>query len=119
MHVGALSVKENIVQGGRHRKRNWNNDDQRGQQKSNDREVSTAAMTKNVYWVLELAINPGRFEDLKTLMTAMVEATQKNELGVLNYEWAISNDQQVCHLDEHYQNSAAWETDGKPTNVGH
>jgi hypothetical protein len=87
--------------------------------KSNDREVSTAAMTKNVYWVLELAINPGRFEDLKTLMTAMVEATQKNELGVLNYEWAISNDQQVCHLYEHYQNSAAWETDGKPTNVGH
>ena len=43
-------------------------------------------MTENVYWVFELAINPGRFEDLKTLMAAMVEATQRNEVGALNYE---------------------------------
>jgi hypothetical protein len=28
-----------------------------------------------IYWVFELFINPGRFEDLKTLMVAMVEAT--------------------------------------------
>jgi hypothetical protein len=28
-----------------------------------------------IYWVFELVINPGRFEDLKTLMAAMVEAT--------------------------------------------
>ena len=47
-------------------------------------------MTENLYWVFELAINPGRFEDLKTLMAAMVEATQRNEVGTLNYEWAIS-----------------------------
>jgi quinol monooxygenase YgiN len=53
-----------------------------------------------IYWVFELAINPGRFEDLKTLMADMVEATQKNEVGALNYEWAISDDQPVCHLYE-------------------
>ena len=41
-----------------------------------------------IYWVFELAINPGRFEDLKTLMEDMVEATQKNEVGALNYQWA-------------------------------
>lgn len=64
-------------------------------------------MTENVYWVLELAINPGRFEDLKALMAAMVEATQRNEVGALNYEWAISDDGQVCHLYERYQDSAA------------
>jgi len=39
-----------------------------------------------ISWVFELAINPGRFEDLKTLMADMVEATQKNEVGTLNYE---------------------------------
>ena len=64
-------------------------------------------MTENVYWVLELAINPGRFEDLKTLMAAMVEATQRNEAGALNYEWAISDDQKSCHIYERYQDSAA------------
>jgi quinol monooxygenase YgiN len=64
-------------------------------------------MSENVYWVLELAINPGRFEDLKSLMAAMVEATQREEPGALNYEWAISNDRQVCHLHERYQDSAA------------
>ena len=60
-----------------------------------------------IYWVFELAINPGRFEDLKTLMADMVAATQKNEVGTLNYEWAISDDQQVCHVYERYRNSAA------------
>ena len=64
-------------------------------------------MTENVYWMLEITINPGRFEDLKTLMAEMVEATQKNEVGALNYEWAISDDRQVCHLYERYQDSAA------------
>jgi quinol monooxygenase YgiN len=64
-------------------------------------------MSENVYWVFELAINPGRFEDLKTLITAMIEATQKNEAGTLNYEWAISDDRQVCHVYERFQDSAA------------
>jgi len=63
-------------------------------------------MTNNVYWVLEFAINPGRFNDLKTLMADQVEVT-KNEVGTLNYEWAISDDQQVCHVYERYQDSAA------------
>ena len=60
-----------------------------------------------IHWVFELAINPGRFEDLKTLMAEMVEATQRNEVGALNYEFAISDDRQVCHAYERYQDSAA------------
>src|SRR6266403_4655874 len=40
----------------------------------------------------QVAINTLRFEDLKTLMAAMVEATQRNEVGALTYEWAISDD---------------------------
>jgi quinol monooxygenase YgiN len=59
------------------------------------------------YWVFEFAIIPGRFEDLKTLMAAIVDATQKNEPGTLNYEWAISDERQVCHVYERYQDSAA------------
>jgi quinol monooxygenase YgiN len=63
-----------------------------------------------VYLVIELAINLGRFEDLKTLMADMVEATQKNEVGTLNYEWTISDDHQVCHAYERYRDSAAFMT---------
>ena len=55
-----------------------------------------------ISWVFELAINPSRFEDLKTLMADMVEATQKNEVGTLNYERAISDDQQVCQEENIY-----------------
>jgi len=63
-------------------------------------------ITENVNFLLELAVNPGRFEDLKTLMPELVEANRK-EVGMLTQEWAISNDQQVCHIYERFQDSAA------------
>jgi hypothetical protein len=48
-------------------------------------ELQGAAMDDlEVYLVVELAINLGRFEDLKTLMADMAEVTQKNEIGTLN-----------------------------------
>ena len=53
-------------------------------------------MSENVYWLLLLAVTPGRFDDLKSLMTEMVEATQRNEIRALDYEWAISEDRGVC-----------------------
>jgi quinol monooxygenase YgiN len=64
-------------------------------------------MSENVYWVFELAVNPGRFEDLKALAAEMTDATQRNDPGTLNYEWAISDDLQVCHIYERFQDSAA------------
>jgi quinol monooxygenase YgiN len=64
-------------------------------------------MTENVFWLYEVAVNPGRIEDLKTLMATLVDATRRNETGTINYEWAISNDQKVCHIYERYQDSAA------------
>jgi quinol monooxygenase YgiN len=68
---------------------------------------TTAMNNLEISWVFELAINPGRFEDFKTLMADMVAATQKNEVGTLNYEWTISDDHQVCHVYERYRDSAA------------
>jgi quinol monooxygenase YgiN len=63
-------------------------------------------MTESIYFALELAVNPGRFEDLKTLMAELVEAN-RNEVGMLTQEWAISDDRQVCHIYERFQDSAA------------
>jgi len=64
-------------------------------------------MTENVYWVIELSVSPDSFEDLKTLNAELVEATRRNEAGMLDNHWAISDDRQVCHIYERFQDSAA------------
>ena len=66
-------------------------------------------MSENISFALELAVNPGRFEDLKTLMAELVEANRK-EVGMLTQEWAVSDDGQVCHIYERFQDSAAYMT---------
>jgi len=38
-------------------------------------------MSENVYWVIEFAVDPGLFEELKTLNAELVEATRRNEAG--------------------------------------
>ena len=64
-------------------------------------------MSDNVYWLLEVTIKIGEFDNFKTLMKEMVEATQANEPNTLNYEWTISEDSQNCHIYERYADSAA------------
>ena len=64
-------------------------------------------MSNNVYWVLELAIKPGEFDNFKALLNEMVKATQANEPNALNYEWFISKDNKSCHIYERYVDSAA------------
>jgi quinol monooxygenase YgiN len=44
---------------------------------------------------------------LQFLRIKVVEATQVNEPNTLNYEWAITEDGQSCHLYERYTDSAA------------
>jgi quinol monooxygenase YgiN len=63
-------------------------------------------MIENISFALELAVNPGPFEDLKTLMAELVAANRK-EVGMLTQEWAVSDDGQVCHIYERFQDSAA------------
>jgi quinol monooxygenase YgiN len=63
-------------------------------------------MTENINFLLELPVDPDGFEDLKTLMAELVEANRK-EGGMLAQEWAISDDRQVCHVYERFQDSAA------------
>ena len=63
-------------------------------------------MNENVYWVIELAVSPGRFEDLETLAAELREANQNKE-GFLTYGVSISDDRQICHIYERFQDSAA------------
>lgn len=64
-------------------------------------------MSDNIYWILEVAIKPGKIDNFKALMKEMVEATQANEPNTLNYEWTITEDNQSCHIYERYVDSAA------------
>lgn len=64
-------------------------------------------MNEIIFWILETEIGENKLEDLKTLMTEMVEQTKANEPGTLNYEWFISEDEKKCYLFERYENSDA------------
>lgn len=64
-------------------------------------------MNKHIYWMLQLNINPGHYEDFKTLMQEMVSATEQNEPNALNYEWWINEEKTSCHIYERYANADA------------
>jgi quinol monooxygenase YgiN len=64
-------------------------------------------MKGEVYWMLELEIQPGRDKDFRALMAEMVSATKSNEPGALAYEWSTSADGRMCHILERYADSAA------------
>jgi quinol monooxygenase YgiN len=67
-------------------------------------------MPENINLLLELAVNPGRFEDLKTLIPELVEAN-RNDAGMLTQELAISDDRQVCHIYERFRTpTLSWPT---------
>jgi quinol monooxygenase YgiN len=62
---------------------------------------------KDVYWNLELAVKPGELDNVKALMSEMVESANTNEPGTLSYEWSFSEDGKSCHIFERYTDSAA------------
>lgn len=64
-------------------------------------------MNRNVSWMLQLQVGKGRQDDLRELMTEMVEATEAGEPGTLIYDWCLSDDGNACHIYERYTDSAA------------
>lgn len=64
-------------------------------------------MTKNIQWILEMAVRGDDIEAVHSLIDEMVQATQANEPGALIYEYYISDDQTRCSVVERYADSAA------------
>jgi quinol monooxygenase YgiN len=64
-------------------------------------------MSDQVYWVLDTEVREGKFDELKSLMKEMVDATKAGEPGTLNYEWTISDDNRRVTLLERYADSAS------------
>lgn len=64
-------------------------------------------MSNEIFWNLELELQPGQEDAFANLMTEMINATNDNEPGTLNYEWSTSADGAVCHIYERYADSDA------------
>ncbi|MEX0582051.1 MAG: antibiotic biosynthesis monooxygenase [Sneathiella sp.] len=64
-------------------------------------------MTGHVYWIFQLEIKTGEYENFEKLMAEMVDATKADEPGALNYEWSVSEDSKTCHILERFENSDA------------
>ena len=63
-------------------------------------------MGDHISWWLEVAVKPGRLDELEPLLAEMVESTQA-EPGAVIYEWSISDDGSTAHAYERYENSGA------------
>lgn len=63
-------------------------------------------MSEEVYWLLEAEIKSGA-DEFRALMNDMVSATRANEPGTLIYEWSTNAEGTICHIYEHYADSAA------------
>lgn len=64
-------------------------------------------MTENVYWILETSVKEGELENVKALMSEMIEQSKANEPGAIGYEWHVSADEKNVTLYERYKDSAA------------
>ena len=63
-------------------------------------------MSTEVSWNLQLAVRDGRLDDFRALLHEMVESTRA-EAGAQGYEWFITEDGTVCHINERYADSDA------------
>ena len=64
-------------------------------------------MSDNVFFIVELEVNPDQTDELHTVMAEMVRVTRDDEPGTLNYEWFLNADGTACHIYERYADAAA------------
>lgn len=63
-------------------------------------------MSSTVSWNLQMSVREGRLNDARELMDEMVSASLE-EPGTQGYEWFLSGDGTVCHINERYADSEA------------
>jgi quinol monooxygenase YgiN len=63
-------------------------------------------MGDQVSWLLELAVKPGRLDELRAVVDEMVESTRA-EPGALVYEWFVADDGATVDVYERYADSGA------------
>jgi quinol monooxygenase YgiN len=63
-------------------------------------------MPNTISWNLQMSVRDGRLDEARNLMNEMVASTRK-EPGAQGYEWFLSEDGKICHLNERYADSEA------------
>jgi len=63
-------------------------------------------MSNQVYWLLEVAILPGKLDDFRAVARDLIASTEP-EPGTLDYEWNLNEDHTICHIFERYRDSEA------------
>jgi quinol monooxygenase YgiN len=63
-------------------------------------------MSDNICFIVQLAIQPGKLEDFKSVARELISTTQTDP-NTLDYEWYLSADQTICHIFERYRDSDA------------
>jgi quinol monooxygenase YgiN len=63
-------------------------------------------VAREVSFLVEGTVKPGRHDDLTAVMDELVEST-RGEPGALTYAWSVSEDGTLVHLLERYTDPAA------------
>jgi quinol monooxygenase YgiN len=63
-------------------------------------------MSDQIYWILEVAILPGKLEDFRGVARDLVASTEP-EAGTLGYEWCLNEEKTVCRIYERYAHADA------------
>jgi quinol monooxygenase YgiN len=63
-------------------------------------------MSDQIYWILQVAIHPGKLDDFRSVANDLIAKTQ-SEQGTLGYQWNLSDDKTICHIYERYQDADA------------
>ena len=63
-------------------------------------------MNKNVIWTVEGTIKEGHTQDLVDLMNEMLVLVNQ-EVGTLNYQWTLGEDNRSLHVYERYKDVEA------------
>jgi len=63
-------------------------------------------MREEIYWLVNCAVKPGRFEDFTRVVKPLVAATKAEE-GSLAYDYTVNADEKLVHIFESYRDSKA------------
>ena len=63
-----------------------------------------SANTHEIFWIYEVAINPGKFDDFVAVAHDIM-ATIEEEPGTVEYRYSMDAKGTVCHIYERYRDS--------------
>lgn len=64
-------------------------------------------MSDTPFFIVELAIQPGQLEQLRSVAQDLTNAVRSDEPGTVNYEWFVNREHTAAFIFERYASDAA------------